>query len=77
MNGSENGTARRNIARNLKWFRAQSGISQERLADLSGLHRTYVGAVERCERNISVDNIERLANALSVSIADLFRDETQ
>lgn len=39
-------------------------ISQEDLAELSGLHRTYVGAVERAERNISIDNIERLSKAV-------------
>jgi transcriptional regulator with XRE-family HTH domain len=49
------------------------GISQEALASLAGLHRTYVGSVERAERNVSIDNIERLARALEVTIADLVR----
>jgi len=52
-------------------IRAQKGISQEKLADLAGLHRTYVGSVERGERNISIDNIEKLANALEVKISSL------
>jgi transcriptional regulator with XRE-family HTH domain len=47
------------------------GLSQEALADLAQLHRTYVGSVERSERNVSLDNIERLAAALSVDICDL------
>ncbi len=52
-------------------IRARSGMSQESLADLAGLHRTYVGSVERGERNISIDNIEKLSKALGVSVSDL------
>lgn len=46
-------------------------LSQEALADLCDLHRTYVGSVERAERNVSLDNIERLAVALDVDIHEL------
>lgn len=63
--------ARRTLAQNLRRLRATRGMSQEALADLAGLHRTYVGSVERGERNVSIDNIERLANALGVSVPDL------
>ena len=59
------------FARNLRACRRRKGLSQEKLAELAGLHRTYVGSVERGERNISLDNMERLANALSVNLADL------
>ena len=55
----------------LRKVRKERGISQERLADLAGLHRTYVSGVERGERNISLLNIERLAVALDVTMSDL------
>jgi len=51
--------------------RLQLGISQEELADRCGLHRTYIGSVERGERNISVDNMETIAIALEHRLADL------
>ncbi|WP_099117126.1 helix-turn-helix domain-containing protein [Xenorhabdus ishibashii] len=55
------------FARNIRKLREKQGLSQEALADLAGLHRTYIGSVERCERNISIDNIDRIASALGVS----------
>lgn len=55
----------------LRKIRRQTGISQEKLADLSGLHRTYVSSVERGQRNISLLNIEKLALALGVPLAKL------
>ena len=64
-------TLRMIFARNLRNCRRGKELSQEKLAELSGLHRTYVGSVERGERNISLDNMERLAKALGVSLADL------
>jgi transcriptional regulator with XRE-family HTH domain len=64
-------SARRILARNLRLARQQKGLSQEDLAELANLHRTYVGSVERAERNISIDNIERLASALDMSIPKL------
>jgi transcriptional regulator with XRE-family HTH domain len=64
-------SARVRLAQRLRMERAKRGISQEELADLAGLHRTYVGSVERSERNISVDNIELLSKALGMDIAEL------
>jgi transcriptional regulator with XRE-family HTH domain len=55
----------------LRIVRQKRGLSQERLADLAGLHRTYVSSVERGKRNVSLVNIEKLANALQVSMAKL------
>ena len=66
--------ARKIFARKLKEFRVKKGLSQEELADIAGLHRTYVGSVERGERNISIDNMERLASALDISVQELLND---
>lgn len=55
----------------LRKVRKEKGVSQEKLADLAGLHRTYVSSVERGERNISLLNIEKLADALGVTLAKL------
>jgi len=55
-------------------LRAAKAVSQEALADLAGLHRTYLGSVERGERNVSIDNIERLADALGVTVSELLKE---
>ena len=54
-------------------IRLEKGISQETLADLSGLHRTYMSDVELGKRNVSLENIDRIANALEVSISEIFK----
>lgn len=54
--------------------RVQRGMSQAALASASGLHRSYVGGVERGERNLTLGNMERLAVALDVPIAELLQD---
>jgi transcriptional regulator with XRE-family HTH domain len=64
-------SARQRLANNLRRFRRERGLSQEGLAEESGLHRTFVGSVERAERNVSLDNIERLALALGLDVVDL------
>lgn len=58
----------------VRTFRKQLGISQEQLAERAGLHRTYIGSIERGEQNISLLNIEKVANALGISIATLLQD---
>ena len=59
------------FGRNLRNLREKSGLSQEKLAELADLHRTYISGVERGERNISLVNIERLAKALAAPLRDL------
>jgi len=63
------------FAKNIRKARSKRGISQEALADLCGLHRTYIGSIERAERNVSIDNIERIARSLKISPTDLLKDE--
>ncbi len=53
-------------------LRKSKGWSQEEFADECGLHRTYIGAIERGERNVSLNNIHAIAKALGISVKDLF-----
>jgi transcriptional regulator with XRE-family HTH domain len=53
--------------------RTKLGLSQEELASRAGVHRTYIGMVERAEKNITLTNIEKIAKALQVSIKDLLK----
>jgi transcriptional regulator with XRE-family HTH domain len=62
------------VAQNVRSLRLARNISQEKLAERSGLHRTYVGSIERGERNISLENIDRLAAALEVAAVDLLTE---
>jgi len=48
-------------------------VSQEEFADICGLDRTYIGGIERGERNVALVNIEKIAKALGISLPDLFR----
>jgi transcriptional regulator with XRE-family HTH domain len=63
----------RKFGSRVRYFRRKRGLSQEALAAEAGLDRTYVGSVERGERNISLLNISKLARALEVSMAELLR----
>lgn len=59
------------LAENIKSFRRENGISQEALADICSLHRTYIGSVERRERNVTLASLAVLADALGVSVPEL------
>lgn len=65
---------RKTVAVNVRSLRKSRGLSQEAFADLCGLHRTYVGAIERAERNVSLDNLFRLAAALGIEPWQLLRN---
>ncbi|OAE96800.1 transcriptional regulator [Bradyrhizobium centrolobii] len=65
------------LARNVVRLRCAKGLSQEAFADVCGLHRTYVGSVERGERNVTLSTLEVLANALKVSVIDLLTKSTE
>jgi len=56
----------------IRQLRQKKGISQEELADLCGLHRTYISDVELGKRNVSLENIEKLAQALDANVSDVF-----
>ena len=60
----------------LRQLRDERGYSQEELAERAGLHRNYVGGVERGERNVALENIVKLAKALAIKPSDLFSDFT-
>jgi transcriptional regulator with XRE-family HTH domain len=59
------------LAENIRRLRHERDLSQEALADICGLHRTYVGSVERGERNVTLSSLELLARALDVSVIEL------
>ncbi len=71
--------ARKRLAQRVRLLRTSHGWSQEVLAELSGLNRSYIGAVERAEHNIGLDNIERIATALETDVPDLLdgTDQTE
>jgi transcriptional regulator with XRE-family HTH domain len=62
---------RRILGEKIRKLRKKIGISQEELGFRSGLHRTYIGAIERAEQNVSIDNIHKISKALKVSPKDL------
>lgn len=63
------------FATNLKKYRIQKGLSQEAFAEISGLHRTYISAIEREKRSIALENVQKIANALDIETYLLFVDK--
>lgn len=63
------------FARNIRLMRIDLGMSQERLADEAGLDRTFVGTLERGQRNISIDNIELIAKAIGAPAGELLNPD--
>ena len=62
----------RTIGKRIRYYRNQLGLSQEKLAELAGCHATYVGQVERGEKNLTVESIEKIAGALNLPLSQLF-----
>lgn len=65
------------LAYNLRSLRHTQGLSQEALADLAGLHRTYVSSVERCERNATLDTLDKLSTALGIEPYELLKGNNE
>lgn len=63
------------FANNVKKYRTNLGISQEKFAEKCGLHRTYISDIERCKRSIALHNIQKIANALEIKTYLLFIEE--
>ena len=63
------------FADNLKRYRVERGFSQEHLAELCGLHRTYISDIERGTRNVSLENVQRLALALELAPSKLLEED--
>ncbi|PKM46247.1 MAG: XRE family transcriptional regulator [Gammaproteobacteria bacterium HGW-Gammaproteobacteria-1] len=68
------GMARRLLAQNVRILRLTRGWSQEALAEAAELDRSYVGDIERARRNVSLDSVERLAQAFGLTLMDLIRE---
>jgi len=62
------------LAENIKTFRREKDFSQEELAERCGLHRTYIGSVERHERNVTLSTLEVLASTLGVTVPELLTE---
>ena len=62
---------RRTLAENLREYRKEMGLSQEDLAENCNLHRTYIGSVERCERNVTLGTLCALSKALNIEVPNL------
>ena len=64
---------RRRLGSKVRKLREKRGLSQEEFAEVCGLHRTYIGSVERGERNLTVASLEIIARALKISVSEMFR----
>ena len=75
MKRTHKGPLRDTLAKNMRRLRAARGLSQEALAHESGLNRTYLSGVERSERNVSIDNIARIASGLGIEPWKLLKND--
>lgn len=72
---SDTGNLRQILADNMKTLRTKNNISQEDFAALCNLHRTYISDIERCNRNVSIDNIEKIAEAFHITASELLKED--
>jgi transcriptional regulator with XRE-family HTH domain len=70
------GDLQRTVGRNLRAYRGEQGLSQEKFADVLGVHRTYMGGVERGERNLTLKSLERIAQRLDLDPLSLLQRPT-
>lgn len=68
------GDLQRAVGRNLRAYRQQRGLSQEAFAEVLGVHRTYMGGLERGERNLTLRSLERIAERLEVEVRELMQE---
>ena len=72
---SVEGTLQKTLGRNLRAYRSERGLSQEQFAELLGVHRTYMGGVERGERNLTLKSVERIAQKIDVDPLELLKEK--
>lgn len=60
------------IGQRIRNYRMQQGLSQEKLSELSGCHPTYIGQIERGEKNATLESVEKIASALNIPLSQLF-----
>ena len=60
------------IGQRIRNYRTQKGLSQEKLAELAGCHPTYIGQLERGEKNDTLESVEKIASAMDISLSELF-----
>jgi transcriptional regulator with XRE-family HTH domain len=68
------GDLQRTVGRNLRAYREANGLTQEAFAEVLGIHRTYMGGIERGERNLTLKSVERLANRIELEPQSLLDD---
>lgn len=62
------------VGQRIRNYRNQNGLSQEKLAELSGCHPTYIGQIERGEKNATIESIDKITSALGISLSTLFEN---
>ena len=67
------GDLQKAVGRNLRAYRMERGLSQEAFAEVLGVHRTYMGGVERGERNLTLKSVERMAEKLEIEVLELMK----